>query len=294
MWRGIKTLTDCKRSTTQISEDRDLPDTLNQAQGGADTPPAPPAKTTAQSPWPKCFQRMMLSHVKNRLPADVGSHHFAYRANRCAEDAASITLHTALSHMEHPNTYVRMRFIEALPSIPSPPPLKWCINSKHLGLSTSLCSWRLDRPQNVSIGNLTLTILNTGALQTCFSNTIETHCREEGQRLADHITPGEESPAEALLPEEAKTSRPSPWSSSSLLQKCDRKSVIYCVKLHSREQHTVNVWHCVCRPPSEEDSGLLKPGLTGWGTAFSPQPFPPSSPPRLNLLMLMIKPAWPF
>lgn len=122
MWRVIKTLTDCKRSTTQISEDRDLPDTLNQAQGGADTPLAPPAKTTAQSPWPKCFQRMMLSHVKNRLPADVGSHHFAYRANRSAEDAASITLHTALSHMEHPNTYVRMRFIEALPSIPSPPP----------------------------------------------------------------------------------------------------------------------------------------------------------------------------
>ena len=30
MWRGIKTLTDYKSSTTQISQDSDLPDTLNR------------------------------------------------------------------------------------------------------------------------------------------------------------------------------------------------------------------------------------------------------------------------
>jgi gmma-aminobutyric acid receptor subunit gamma/cGMP-dependent protein kinase 2 len=37
---------------------------------------------------------------------------FAYRLNRSTDDSISIALHTALSHLNKRNTYVRMLFID--------------------------------------------------------------------------------------------------------------------------------------------------------------------------------------
>jgi gmma-aminobutyric acid receptor subunit gamma/cGMP-dependent protein kinase 2 len=37
---------------------------------------------------------------------------FAYHSNRSTADTISIALHTALSHMDKRNTYVRMLFID--------------------------------------------------------------------------------------------------------------------------------------------------------------------------------------
>ncbi|KAI3353475.1 hypothetical protein L3Q82_020003, partial [Scortum barcoo] len=48
----------------------------------------------------KCFERIVLKHIKD------------IRENRLTEDAVSIALHTALTHLQLPNTYVRMLFVD--------------------------------------------------------------------------------------------------------------------------------------------------------------------------------------
>ncbi|KAI3353888.1 hypothetical protein L3Q82_005093 [Scortum barcoo] len=56
----------------------------------------------------KCFERIVLKHIKDIIPAGLDQYQFAYRENRSTEDAVSIALHTALTHLQLPNTYVRM------------------------------------------------------------------------------------------------------------------------------------------------------------------------------------------
>ncbi len=46
------------------------------------------------------------------LPASLDPLQFAYRSNRSTDDAIAFTLHTALSHLENKNTYVRMLFVD--------------------------------------------------------------------------------------------------------------------------------------------------------------------------------------
>lgn len=58
----------------------------------------------------KCFEKLVLSHIRTIIPSD--KHQFEYRANRSIEDAITKTLHTALSHLEEPNSFVRRQFID--------------------------------------------------------------------------------------------------------------------------------------------------------------------------------------
>jgi gmma-aminobutyric acid receptor subunit gamma/cGMP-dependent protein kinase 2 len=46
------------------------------------------------------------------MPEILDPLQLAYRPNRSTDDAISITLHTALPHLDKRNTYVRMLFIE--------------------------------------------------------------------------------------------------------------------------------------------------------------------------------------
>ncbi len=46
------------------------------------------------------------------LPASLDPLQFAYRSKRSTDDAIAFTLHTALSHLENKNTYVRMLFVD--------------------------------------------------------------------------------------------------------------------------------------------------------------------------------------
>jgi len=84
-----------------------------------------------------------------------------------------LSLHTAITHLQHPNTYVRMLFVDFSSAFNTVLPDKLVLKLLNLGLSVSLCSWIRDfltnRPQVVRIGNLTSStlILNTGTLQGC-------------------------------------------------------------------------------------------------------------------------------
>ena len=59
----------------------------------------------------KCFERLVMSHTNSILPDTLDRLQFAYCTNRFTDDAISIALHTALSHLDKRNTYVRMLFI---------------------------------------------------------------------------------------------------------------------------------------------------------------------------------------
>ena len=58
----------------------------------------------------KCFVRLVKDHITSTLPDTQDPLQFAYRPNRSTYDA--ITLHTALTHLDKMNTYVRMMFID--------------------------------------------------------------------------------------------------------------------------------------------------------------------------------------
>jgi hypothetical protein len=59
----------------------------------------------------KCFERLVRDHITFNLPVTLDPFQFAYRPNRSTDNAIVITLHTALSHLDKRNTYVRMLFI---------------------------------------------------------------------------------------------------------------------------------------------------------------------------------------
>ena len=93
--------------------------------------------------------------------------------NRSTDDTISIALHTALSHLDKRNTYVRMLFIDYSSAFNTIVPSKLITKLRIRGLNTSLCNWILNfltgRHQEVRVGSNTSAtlILNTGAPQGC-------------------------------------------------------------------------------------------------------------------------------
>jgi gmma-aminobutyric acid receptor subunit gamma/cGMP-dependent protein kinase 2 len=53
-----------------------------------------------------------MAHINTIIPHTLGPLQFKYHPNRSTDDAISNTLHTALSHLDKRNTYVRMLFID--------------------------------------------------------------------------------------------------------------------------------------------------------------------------------------
>ena len=59
-----------------------------------------------------CFERLVKNHITSTLPVTLDPLQFAYPHNRSTDESIAITLHTALSHLDKRNTYVRMLFID--------------------------------------------------------------------------------------------------------------------------------------------------------------------------------------
>ena len=116
----------------------------------------------------KCFERLVMAHINSILPDTLDPLQFAYRSNRSTDDTISIALHTALSHLDKRNTYVRVLFIDYSSAFNTIVPSKLITKLRTLGLNTSLCNWILDFlmrcPQVVKVGNKTSATLirNTG------------------------------------------------------------------------------------------------------------------------------------
>jgi hypothetical protein len=121
----------------------------------------------------KCFERLVMAHINIIIPETLDPLQFAYRTNRSTADAISIALHSALSHLDKRNTYVRMLFIDYSLTFNTIVPPKLITKLRTLGPNTSLCNWILDfltgYPKVVRVGNNTSAtlILNMGAAQGC-------------------------------------------------------------------------------------------------------------------------------
>ncbi|CDQ86497.1 unnamed protein product [Oncorhynchus mykiss] len=90
----------------------------------------------------KCFERLVKDHITSTLPDTLDPLQFAYRPNRSTVDA--IILHTALTHLDKRNTYVRMLFIDYSSAFNTIIPSKLIIKLETLGLDPALCNWVLD------------------------------------------------------------------------------------------------------------------------------------------------------
>ncbi len=107
------------------------------------------------------------------LLASLDPLQFAYCSNRSTDDDIGFTMHTALSHLENNNAYVRMLYVDYSSTFNTIVPATLVAKLQTLGLNRSLCSWILDfltgRSQVVRMGNNTSSplTLNTGAPQGC-------------------------------------------------------------------------------------------------------------------------------
>ncbi|KAK3546754.1 hypothetical protein QTP70_033947, partial [Hemibagrus guttatus] len=119
----------------------------------------------------KCFERLVMRHIKTQLPPSLDPLQFAYCPNCSTDDA--ITFHLSLTHLDNKDTYVRILFIDFRSAFNTIIPQHLIEKLSLLGLNTSPCNWILDfltgRPQLVRIGNSfsSTTTLSTGAPQCC-------------------------------------------------------------------------------------------------------------------------------
>ena len=112
-----------------------------------------------------------MAHINSVLPDTLDPFQLAYRPNRSKDDAISIALHNALSHLDK----MRMLFIDYSSAFNTIAPTKLITKLRTPGLNTSLCHWILDfltgHPQVVINTSATL-ILITGAPQGCLPSPL--------------------------------------------------------------------------------------------------------------------------
>ena len=92
----------------------------------------------------KCFERLVMSHINTTIPETLDPLQFAYRLKKSTNDAISITLHTAFSHRDKGNTYVRIFFTDYSSAFNTIVHSKLITKLRTRGLNTSLCNWILD------------------------------------------------------------------------------------------------------------------------------------------------------
>lgn len=96
----------------------------------------------------KCFERLVLAHIKDTVDIKVDPHQYAYRRNRSVSDAVSTQ---GLSR----DSYVRLLFLDFSSAFNTIIPQTLINKLLLLGLRPYLCNWVLDfltnRPQSVKI-----------------------------------------------------------------------------------------------------------------------------------------------
>ena len=60
----------------------------------------------------KVFECLELRYLKTATDSVLDPHQFAYRANTSVEDAVCLDLHHVLKHIDCPNTYAQILFID--------------------------------------------------------------------------------------------------------------------------------------------------------------------------------------
>ena len=119
----------------------------------------------------KCFERLVLAHIRDTININVDPHQYAYRRNRSVSDAVSAVVYSALTHLESRDSYVRLVYLDFSSAFNNIMPQTLVKKLLLLGLDLSLCNWVLDFLTNFSVkihdvSSSTIT-LNTGSPQGC-------------------------------------------------------------------------------------------------------------------------------
>ncbi len=122
----------------------------------------------------KVFERLINNHICSSIPVTLDPLQFAYRPNKCTDDAISHVLHSSLTHIDSKNgNYVRLLFIDYSSAFNTKVPIELAVKLTDVGLNSSLYDWIQDfltsRPQVVKVGQFTSNsiTLNVGAPQGC-------------------------------------------------------------------------------------------------------------------------------
>ena len=81
-----------------------------------------------------------MVHINTIIPETIDPLQFAYRPYRSTDNAIFIALHTALSHLDKRNTYVRMLIINYSSAFNTIVSSKLINKLRTLGGNTSLCN----------------------------------------------------------------------------------------------------------------------------------------------------------
>ena len=98
---------------------------------------------------------------------------FAYRENRCTDDAVALALHFVKQHLDYANTYARILFVDYSSAFNTVIPQQLYDKLQLLSLDPSMCYWLLDfllqRSQVVKMNSIVSStiIMNTGTPQGC-------------------------------------------------------------------------------------------------------------------------------
>ena len=60
----------------------------------------------------KCFERLVLKRLSTHTAQHLDPNQFAYKPNRCTDDASLTLLHNIYTHLEKPGSFVRILFID--------------------------------------------------------------------------------------------------------------------------------------------------------------------------------------
>lgn len=114
-----------------------------------------------------------MTEIKKCTDVAADIHQYAYRKSRSTADAIATLVHTALTHLDKKNSYVRLLFLDFSSAFNTIIPQTLIEKLALLGLNNNMCNWILDfltnRPQSVRIHNITSSTicLNTGSPQGC-------------------------------------------------------------------------------------------------------------------------------
>ena len=121
----------------------------------------------------KTLEKIVKRHLLQEIDTQIDPMQFAYRKNRCTEDAVLSLLHTILEHLEQKESYVRTLFIDFSSAFNTIKPSLLHEKLLQFGINPYTRQWLLDfllnRRQFVTIGvarSKSLTI-STGAPQGC-------------------------------------------------------------------------------------------------------------------------------
>ncbi|KAJ8385474.1 hypothetical protein AAFF_G00185700 [Aldrovandia affinis] len=126
----------------------------------------------------KCFERLILHHLKAMTDALQDPQQFAYRANRSVDDAINLALHHILQHLDSAHTYTRILFVDFSSAFNTIIPDLLLDTLLLLNVPSPLCHWIHDfltnRKQCVKVGDLTSDplLLSTGAPQGCVLSSL--------------------------------------------------------------------------------------------------------------------------